>query len=466
MAAELGATPALRAAPGRVRTRQAARAMLVALAALAIASSWLVFPYLVDGTRLLSETGAQSRVLKGGRVSRYLSRVLVRNQDLELVATFGTEEFFQFVDDPDLVGDLRPDRNLVFFVNETVHAGQLPESSPAAELHVGDRVYAPMSTSGPSRADHHRVTVYTFPKLDDSGSPIDIDAAGNLRLAVSGPYLGSDRPLTFLAMWQAPYRLPESLRSGTDVPVLGVLALGAGLLSSVLTPCLLQMMLVFGSVTAGFAAPPAGATTGGSSVAQSSVRRRLLTSAVAFVLAFTVLYAAAGAVIGALGHYAQLVFAEYRAPLSALSGGLVMAFGAWMLLRSAPMVACRLPQRGSGGALSSGIPGALTSIGAALGCTVCFGGAIAGTLIVYIGAIGNAAIGAGIMAIFSLGFAIPLLLAAYSATASRSFLSVVTRYSTPIRYASATVLIGFGVILATDNFHLVSDAIYPYLGLR
>jgi hypothetical protein len=27
------------------------------------------------------------------------------------------------------------------------------------------------------------------------------------------------------------------------------------------------------------------------------------------------------------------------------------------------------------------------------------------------------------------------------------------------------IIIGFGIILITDNFHTVSDMIYPYLGL-
>ena len=50
------------------------------------------------------------------------------------------------------------------------------------------------------------------------------------------------------------------------------------------------------------------------------------------------------------------------------------------------------------------------SIGFALGCTACFGGAIVGTLVVYVGAIGSPLIGGSIMFIFGLGVAIPFFL--------------------------------------------------------
>jgi NADH:ubiquinone oxidoreductase subunit 6 (subunit J) len=41
----------------------------------------------------------------------------------------------------------------------------------------------------------------------------------------------------------------------------------------------------------------------------------------------------------------------------------------------------------------------------------------------------------------------------------------VHRYSPYIGFASMLVIIAFGVVLLTDNFHALSDAIYPWLGL-
>ena len=107
----------------------------------------------------------------------------------------------------------------------------------------------------------------------------------------------------------------------------------------------------------------------------------------------------------------------------------------------------------------------VVSMGYALGCTACFGGAIVATLIIYVGAIGSAAIGAGIMLTFSIGVAIPFLLAAWYLSRMDSVLLFLASKSRMISIASMILIILFGLILITDNFHAVSDAIYPYLGL-
>lgn len=441
------------------------RAAVAALGAGCIAAAWLVFPYFVHGTDLLQSAGDSSRLLKAGQVSRYLSRSLIEHPELELVATFATEEFFQFVDDRTVQG-MRPDRNLIFFVSETRHTGELPERPPTVVLDVDGRRYVPETASGPTRADHHRVTVLSFPRARGAAPGVDLNAAERLDLRVSGPYLGTGQPATLVATWRAPYELPARLRSAAEVPVLAVLALGAGLLSAVLTPCLLQMMLVFGATSAGFATPVSAAT--GGAPAPELVRRKLRLTAAAFVVGFTALYTLAGAFIGSVGQLAQLVLAEYRAPVSIVAGAVVVALGVWVLLRRSRAIICRVPPRRlekvttTRDALASG----LAAIGTALGCTVCFGGAIVGTLIVYVGVLGDAWIGAGVMFVFSLGFALPLIASAYALSLSRSFLGAVASYAQPIACASAAVIVAFGIVLMTDNFHVVSDLIYPYLRLR
>jgi hypothetical protein len=116
---------------------------LVAFAALAIASSWLIFPYFVQGQQLLRNVGDDSRLIKAGSVSRYLTRELIHTPDLEIIATFASDEYFQYVDRAAVVGNLRPDRNMVFFVSETIHRGDLPSDPPRVTLRVGDREFEP-----------------------------------------------------------------------------------------------------------------------------------------------------------------------------------------------------------------------------------------------------------------------------------------------------------------------------------
>ena len=433
---------------------------------MAIASSWLVFPYFVQGQQLLRGVGDESRMIKAGSVSRYLTRELIRTPDLEITATLATDEYFQYVDRAAIVGNLRPDRNLVFFVAETIHRGELPAEVPAAVLRVGDEEYFPSVSDGPSLVEHHRLSVYSFPKRDAEGNLIDIEGAGRMRLYVSNRYLESERPLTFVGSWDAPYSLPDDLKSRADITPVAVLALGAGLLSSVLTPCLLQLVVVFGGVIAGFSTVP-GRSAGGATQLTPVIRRKIMQLAIAFVLGFVSLYALAGAFIGAVGHQAQLAFSEYSRTVAVVSGAIVILLGLWVGFRGTRDFACRIPDRRAMEALSlrDTVGTALTSMGYALGCTACFGGAIVATLVVYVGAIGSATIGAGIMLTFGIGVAIPFLLSAYYISKMDSILTFLAKNSKPLSYASMAIIVTFGLILITDNFHVVSDMIYPYLGL-
>ena len=436
----------------------------LAFVGLLIASSWLVFPYFVQGQQLLRGVGDNARVIKAGSVSRYLTRQLAYARELELTATFATDEFFQYVDQAGIVGNLRPDRNLIFYVNETIHTGDLPAAVPDVTLHVGGREYLPEISDGPQNAQHHRVTVYSFAKRDADGTRIDTEAAGQLELEVSNAYFGE--PLSFVGVWDAPFSLPEELKSGADITPVAMLALGAGLLSSVLTPCLLQLVVMFGGVIAGFSTVP-GAPEASSPVVAAVVRRKIMQIALAFVFGFIVLYAAAGALIGALGHQAQLVFAEYSRMIAIASGAIVILLGLWVGSRGARNAVCPISDGRVTARLSNGdmVGTLIASMGYALGCTACFGGAIVATLIVYVGAIGSAAIGAGVMLTFGVGVAIPFLLAAYFASRMSTIVGFLARNSRPLSYASMVVIVAFGVILITDNFHTVSDMIYPYLGL-
>ncbi len=436
------------------------------LVGLVIASSWLVMPYFVQGQQLLRNVGDDSRLIKAGNVSSYLTRELIHTPDLEIMATLASDEYFQYVDRAAMVGNLRPDMNLIFFVSETIHRGDLPATVPRVSLRVGDEEYFPELADGPTLVEHHRLSLFSFPKRDTDGNVIDFEAAGRLRLYVSNRYLGSERDMTFVGSWDAPYSLPDELKSRADITLVAMLALGAGLLSSVLTPCLLQLVVIFSGVIAGFSTVP-GQTTGGARQLTPVIRRKIKQIAVAFVLGFTFLYALAGAMIGAIGHQAQLVFAEYSRTVSVVSGAIVVLLGLWVGLRGTREFACRIPDRRAMDSLATrDIAGTvIASMGYALGCTACFGGAIVATLVVYVGAIGSATIGAGIMLTFAIGVAIPFLLAAYYISKVDSILLFLARNSKPLSYASMAVIVTFGLILITDNFHTVSDMIYPYLGL-
>ena len=64
-----------------------------------------------------------------------------------------------------------------------------------------------------------------------------------------------------------------------------------------------------------------------------------------------------------------------------------------------------------------------------------------------------------------LGVAIPFLLSAWYLSKMDSILMLLASKARTISMISMALIIGFGLILVTDNFHVVSDMIYPYLGL-
>ena len=446
---------------------QFAKLSIVALISLTIASAWLVFPFFVPGKDLMRGVGSKARLIKGGNVSLFQTRYLVEHVDLELMATFATDEFFQYVDrSAAVVGKLRPDRNFIFFVSENIHQGQLSFELPEVSLHMGDLVYTPTVSNGPNLAEHHRITLYSFPKRDAAGEFIDINQYDNIRLHVSNRYLGSEQKLTFVGVWEAPYELPEELASRADITPVAMMALGAGLLSSVLTPCLIQLVVIFGSIIGGFATVP-GSTSIETTQLGPIIRKKIMLIALAFVAGFTLLYTLAGAIIGAVGHHAQLMFAEYSRSVAIVSGVLVIVMGIWVGIRGSRNDVCKIPDRQAMKFQSArDMAGSLfVSMGYALGCTACFGGAIVATLIIYVGAIGSASIGAGIMLTFSIGVAIPFLISAWYISRMNSVLLFLTEKAKIMSILSMVLIIIFGLILITDNFHVVSDMIYPFLRL-
>lgn len=438
---------------------------VVMLISLLISSAWLVFPYFIQGKELLSGAGADARMTKAGRVSQYLTRSLVDHPELELSATFATDEFFQYVDQASSIGSLRPDRNFIFFVNESIHSGELAAELPEVVLHLGESEFRPNASSGPSSAEHHRISVYSIPKRAPNGEIIDLDSYDSIKLFVSNPYFESERKLTFVGEWKSPYDLPEELTSRADITPIAVLALGAGLLSAVLTPCLIQLVVVFGSIVSSFSTVPG---EGGRSMQVTPhIRRKIMQIALAFVAGFVILYTLAGALIGSVGHAAQLIFAEHSRHVAVISGLLVIAIGVWVGVRGTRNMVCKIPdQRAMQVNDWRDMAGALfVSMGYALGCTACFGGAIVATLIIYVGAIGSPVIGAGIMCTFAVGVAIPFLLSAWYLSRMDSILEFMAQKARTISMISMLLIILFGLILVTDNFHVVSDMIYPYLGL-
>jgi cytochrome c-type biogenesis protein len=439
----------------------------------AVAFSWLAFPYFVNGDRVLFETGQQVQVERMGdlrTINNMLTRYAGFPGGIDVTALYASDEYFEFSDREGAVQQYRPDTHLVFFISEDVHTGFLPEGVAQAELIIGDQVLSPAAAEGPDLVEHHRTTILQFPKFDEEGRLVTGAGATEMRLRLTHAWdrdrlvNGEEVPVSAEFTWALPLDIPNELMSRDTFTSLMVFSLSAGLLSSVLTPCLIQLVLIFFATLGGITAQQVISDHGIS----PEVRKKVLRLSTAFVVGFVALFVASGALIGFAGKAAQIFFANYTRAVGITAGIVVILFGLWLGIRARAPVVCRLPgaesiqafrTRGTAGTV-------LVSIAFSLGCMSCFGGAIIGTLLIYVGALGSAPVGAAVMGIFAAGVAVPFLLAAFFFSRIRGLFEAVGRHSRAVGTVSAAIIVLFGLLLVTDNFHTVSDAIYPFLGLE
>jgi cytochrome c-type biogenesis protein len=443
--------------------------MLLVIAALT--SSWLLFPYLFQGKQILSQTGQDiklERLERGQTISQLLSRRFITEDRHEITGTFAAREYFEHSGQLQSMRLLEADKHHIFFIAESIHTGKLPERMPEVTLLLPDDTNIPASSvEGPLQADHHRSLTVKFPKQLDNGRP-SIPANGDpFRIVVQNFFPDGSDYVGWLE-WNYPLELPQEFNSTNyTTPWLAIL-LAIGLLSSVLTPCMLQLSIMYFAVLTGSSTFFKSPATRKNQGIDGQQRRQILKFSLAFVSGFVLLFAAVGGLIGWSGLIMQAYLGLYSSQISIAAGIVVVAFGLYLAYQAQMPVACKLPMAGIAKRVRkhSLLASAVLAVGYSLGCITCFGGAIIGTLMIYIGTLNSPVLGAGIMSIFALGVGIPFLLAAVLLGKSKKLAAMLTKWQKPVQYLTALVVLFFGLVLLTDNYHVLSDAIYPYLGLE
>lgn len=446
--------------------------VLSLLALFVIAFSWLVFPYFLHGDDILYETGEEVRSERFNNFS-LLNSILTRKTEFPggaaVSALYTPEEYFDYAGHGREEDIYRPDKYIVFIVKEDMQKGDLPAGLPETVLRINGTEYHPVSVEGNVITGHQRKTVVRFALSADNGQPVIdseterivldlVNAAG--RYTESGAEAGA--PDTAWS-WDLPPAIPADMKSGGRFNKSMLLSMAAGLLSSLLTPCLMQLVLVFFAAVAGLSVKEvmiSGRVT-------PAVRYGVLKQAILFILVFITLFILTGALIGYAGKEAQVIFADFRRPVGGIAGAVMILFGLWVGIRAGAPLVCKLP----GAALVEKMKGKgklgmfTVAIALGLGCMSCYTGYIMATLLIYIGTLDSAFNGAVLLGLFACGVAVPFLLAAVSFTWMRNLYEFINEHSKVIGSVCALMITAFGMLLVTDYYHSLSDLVYPYLGL-
>ena len=217
----------------------------------------------------------------------------------------------------------------------------------------------------------------------------------------------------------------------------------AGILSF-LSPCVLPLV-------PGYVSLISGATV---EDLQSNERRLLGTvmlHSLTFILGFSVVFIALGAVATGIGQFAN----EYHNLLAKAAGIVVIVFGLHLtgLLKIKALYADKRLHDVKGG--SSALGSFAVGFAFAFGWTPCIGPILA-TILVFAGAQETVFKGVLLLAIYSLGLAVPFLLTSLGVDRFLGFYTRFRRHLHTVEVVSGVLLIAVGVLIFMNNLKLLS----------
>ncbi len=208
-----------------------------------------------------------------------------------------------------------------------------------------------------------------------------------------------------------------------------------------LAPCTLPIVPGYLAFIAGVPAGQAG-----------SSRRRIFINALAFVVGFSVVFILLGSFAASLGG----LLGPWREALGRAAGAIIILFGLTMLgVFNIPLLSSesriRLPRW-----LSLGHPHSSFLIGTlfALGWSPCIG-PILGTILFLASASATALQGATLLAVFSLGLAIPFLLCAWAIGSAQGVIQRAQTLTRILSIIGGLVLLVLGALMLTNTMGLL-----------
>jgi cytochrome c-type biogenesis protein len=224
---------------------------------------------------------------------------------------------------------------------------------------------------------------------------------------------------------------------------LPIAAFVAGLVSF-LSPCVLPLVPGYVSLISGVGVEELKAQ-------ETHVLRKVMMNSIAFIIGFSVVFITLGALSTEIGQLA----AQYKSTLARVAGVVIILFGLH-LTGILPIKALYADKR------LHGVKGGSTPWGAfAIGFAFAFGwtpcvGPILGTILGFAAAQNSVSKGILLLTVYSLGLAVPFLLAALGIERFMKFYSGFRRHMHAIEVASGGLLIALGVLLVLGRFTLLA----------
>lgn len=190
------------------------------------------------------------------------------------------------------------------------------------------------------------------------------------------------------------------------------------------------------------------------------IRKLTLVNSSAFVLGFSTVFV----LLGISSSYVGKFMAFYYDQIRIVGGIIIVLLGLYVMgifklnfLASDKRIHLHSKPKGHFGSFIVGL-----TFGA--GWTPCIG-PILGSILLIASTTGSAFQGFKLLLVYSLGLAIPFMATSLAINTFLSHVSAIHRYMRVIMIISGLLLIGFGIILLTDNVHLLLS-VAPDLGVE
>ena len=217
----------------------------------------------------------------------------------------------------------------------------------------------------------------------------------------------------------------------------------AGLLSF-LSPCVLPLV-------PGYVSLISGASVEDLQAPQRRMLRTVMLHSLTFVLGFSVVFIALGAVATGVGQIVN----QYHSLLSKIAGVIVIIFGLHLtgILKIKALYADKRLHDVKGS--SSAVGSFAVGFAFAFGWTPCIGPILA-TILVLAGAQETVWKGVILLAVYSLGLAVPFLLTSLGVDRFLAFYGRFRRHLHTVEVLSGVLLIAIGVLIFLNNLRLLS----------